>query len=130
MDDVRLVERLAVDENPLVHQLDVIARHADAALHVIHGDERGMAEDDDVAALHVFVGQQMLAQRVRRRIGQLVDDQVIAGEQGVVHRSGGDDERLRDGGGAEQQDQDRDGPLGHRVALRGLRLPTGRAGPA
>ena len=38
MDDVRLVQRLAVDEDLLVHQLDVIARHADAALHVIHVD--------------------------------------------------------------------------------------------
>ncbi len=62
-----------------------------------------MTKDDDVATLHVFIRQQVLAEGPRRRVRQLVDDQVIAREQRVVHGRSRNDKRLRDGGGAEQQ---------------------------
>ena len=79
MDNVRFLQRLAVHEDLLVDELDPIARQSDAALHVIHGDERGMLEHDDVAALHILIRQQVLAEGVCGRIRQLVHDQVVAG---------------------------------------------------
>ena len=43
-----------------------------------------MPEDDDVAALHVLIGQQVFADGIRGRIGQLIDDQVVAGVASVL----------------------------------------------
>ena len=39
-----------------------------------------MAEHDDVAALDVLIRQNMPAESAGRSVGQLVDDQMIAGE--------------------------------------------------
>ena len=50
--------------------------------------------------LHLRIGQQILADRTRRREGQLVHQQVVADQQGVFHGAGRNDERLHQRGGA------------------------------
>ena len=80
----------------------------------------GIAEDDDVAALDRPVRQQVLGDRSGRRIGELVDQQVVADEQRVLHGPGGDDEGLHQRGGAEQEQEDGDRPLGDKSPLRVL----------
>ena len=57
-------------------------------------------------------GRMCFGHRTGRRIGQLVDQQMIANQQRVLHRSGRDHERLHQRGGAKQQQDDGDGPFG------------------
>ena len=52
------------------------------------------------------------------RIGQFIHQQMVADEQRVFHRSGGDDEGLNQVRGAEQQQDDGDGPFRNETALR------------
>ena len=51
-------------------------------------------------------------------IGQLIHQQMIADQQRVFHGSGGNHEGLNQEGGAEQQQQNGDGPFGDRSARR------------
>ena len=119
---VRLGERLAVQIHHLVHQPDVIARHAHHALHVILLDVHRVAEHDDVAALRLRVRQQVARERSRRRVGQLVHQKVIAHHHRGVHGRRRHDEGLHQRGGAEQQDQDVQGPLMDEVPRRIRRI--------
>ena len=62
-------------------------------------------------------------------IGQLVHQQVIADQQRVFHGTGRNHEGLHQRGGAEQQEQDGDGPFGDGPARwLGLGYGRGRAG--
>ena len=54
----------------------------------------------------------------RRRVSQLIDQQVIADEQRILHGPGGNHERLHQCGGAEEQQDNGDGPLGDKAARR------------
>ena len=72
-------------------------------------------------SLGFFIGQDVLAEASRGRVGQLVHQQMIADEQRVFHGSGGNHEGLNQSGGAEQQQQNGDGPFGDGSA-RWLRL--------
>src|SRR5208283_166870 len=75
---------------------------------------------------HVLVGKQVLADQPGGRVGQLVHQQMVANQQCVFHRSRRYHERLYESCCAEQQQQDRDGPLGNgaapRIVLRCCRL--------
>ncbi len=53
---------------------------------------------------------------VRRRVCQLIHQQVVAHQQRVFHGAGGDDKRLQQIGGSEQQQDDRDAPFGDEAA--------------
>ena len=67
--------------------MNVVAGHAHHALDVVLLDVHRIAEHDDVAALGLGVGQQMLADGAGWRVGQLVHQQVIA-DQTVVSMDG------------------------------------------
>ena len=58
------------------------------------------------------IGEQVLVIGPARSVGQLVHQQMVADQQRVLHRPGGDDERLYQRRGAEQQQNDGDRPLG------------------
>ncbi len=51
---------MAVQDELLVDQADVVARKADGALHVILFDVQRITEDDDIAAADLAIGQQIL----------------------------------------------------------------------
>ena len=46
-----------------VHQTDAVARHADGALHECLPNIHGVTEHDDVSALHIGVGQDVMGNR-------------------------------------------------------------------
>src|SRR5713226_4440667 len=71
----------------------------------------GVAEHDDVAAPDIFVRQQMPGNGSRRRVSQLVNQQMISDQQRVFHRAGGNHERLHQGRGTEKKQDDGDGPF-------------------
>ena len=108
---VRLGLGHAVEDNDAVAQMDVVAGHADEALDqeevlglavgVRLGLGDGLDEDDDVAAPRLAVVNQRhpLGGRSER---DAVDDKVIADQQRLLHRSGGNDEVLREKGEDEQ----------------------------
>ena len=54
--DIRLIDRVAVKDQLLVPQADAVSRHADAALDESLFNVNGIAENDDVAALHILYG--------------------------------------------------------------------------
>ncbi len=127
MDLVWLLQLVAVEEHVLVLETDMVARDSHHALHEGLLDVDGIAEYDDVPAFHVLVGENILADRPSRRVGQLVDQQVVADQQRIFHRSGGDDEGLNQSRGSEQQQQNGNGPFRDHAArdiglgrLRGL----------
>ncbi len=62
--------------------------------------------------LHIFVRQEVLRHRPGRRVRQLVNQQMVADEQRVLHRPGGNYEGLHERGRAEQQQDDGHRPLG------------------
>ena len=123
-------DRLAVEVEHAVDHLDPIARQADQAL-----DELGLVdrvdEDDDVAALGLggeqpcvvaieeragVVGADVEAEPldpdrraggVRVAVGELVDEQEVANEQGVLHRAGRNPEGLEEQGAKHARDQQR-----------------------
>ena len=103
VEGVGLVDGLAVEDEPLVHEVDVVAGHADGALDVILLDIERVAEHDDVAAPHVAIRQQVAGNRPRRRVDQLVHQQVIADQQRPHHGGARYDEGLHQRGGGEQQ---------------------------
>ena len=109
---VRLVKRLAVEEERLVLQVEMVAGNAHGAFHEGLRDIHGVTEDDDVAALDLVVRQQVTRDRTGGRVGKLVHQQVIADQQGIFHGAGRDDESLHQGSGAEQEQDDGDRPLG------------------
>ena len=122
---VGLVHRLAVQDQLLVHEADVVAGNPDGALHVIFLDVQRIAEHDDVAAAHVAVRQQHGARAVLRSVNQLVHQHVVANQQRALHRSAGNHERLDQRGGREKQQDDGHRPLGDEPAVHVLRHGAG-----
>jgi len=98
---IRLLQGLAVKVHLLVHDPQAVAGNPDNALDEGLLDVDRVTEDNDVAALDRFIGQQILAHRAGGGVTQLVHQEVIADQQRVLHRAGGDDERLHQRGGAE-----------------------------
>ena len=92
--DVRFVERLTVDVDLLGSQLDGIAGQADDSLDEVTLRLVRILEDDNVTALDVTNRHDRAIEAGRRPEYELVDEQVVADEQVVLHRSGGDLERL------------------------------------
>ena len=56
-------------------------------------------------------GSNVLRDRSRRRVDQLIHQHVVAHQQRALHGSAGNDEGLHQRGGGEQQQDDGDGPL-------------------
>ncbi len=86
----------------------------------------GIAENDDVAAVDVFVRQQVPAHGAGGRIGQFVDQKVVADQQRILHRAGGNHEGLYQSGGAEKEKDDGDGPFGNKAPRLGSSGDGGR----
>ena len=88
---------------------DRVAGHADDALHEVGVGLQRIAEDDDVAALHV-PDRDETRHRIRglRSVDELVDDDVIADLEVVFHRSRRDLERLKDEDAGEVDEDDGD----------------------
>ena len=123
-------DRRAVEVEHAVDHLDPVARQADQAL-----DELGLVdrvdEDDDVAALGLggeqtgvvaveeragVVGADVEAEPldpdrraggVRVAVGEFVDEQEVADEQGVLHRAGRDPEGLEEEGAEHARNEQR-----------------------
>jgi hypothetical protein len=106
--DVGLVEGRAVDQHLLVAQLQRVAGQPDDPLDEVAIRLLGVLEDDDVTpADRVDRQQRPFGRAEGRREDELVHQQVIADEQVVLHRAGGDLEGLDDEGADEQRQDDR-----------------------
>ncbi len=148
VDLVRLLQRLSVDVDLAVADLDGLPRKPDHPLDVVLLRLLGKFEHDDVAALHVAHRQQRLldarekTERGHRRVGELVHHDVVADQKRRDHRAGRD-LRLLEGERAGEQDEDdaRDDRLEvvagnslgrvvrqHPVSLVGAGIIRGRAG--
>ena len=68
----------------------MIARDADHSLHERILNIDGVTEHDDIAAVHVLVGKDMLGDRPAGCIRQLIHEQMIANEERVFHGAGRD----------------------------------------
>ncbi len=104
---VRFVERLTVDVDLLGSQLDGIAGQADDSLDEVTLGLDRILEDDNVTPLDVTNGHDRAIEAGRRPEYELVDEQVVADEQVVLHRSCGDLERLHHPGAHEERENHR-----------------------
>ena len=128
------VGRLSVDEERLVADLHGVAGPGDRALdeHVAGVDVVArLLEDDDVAAVHVAVREEPRQRRQPRRVGELVDEQVVADEDRRLHRAGRDlvglDDERPDEEDEDAGDEERLVPLARRgVRGRARRRVRGR----
>jgi hypothetical protein len=114
--DWPLGDRLAVDAQHAADHLDAVSRKAHKALDDVGAAVAGLLEHHDVAARGFVAEQATLAQRraERRRmaadsIGELGDQDVVADQQGRLHRGRGDRERLAQHRAGHQHDGHDDG---------------------
>ncbi len=110
--DVRLLQLLPVAVHHPVAKVDVVAGNADDALHHIQARFRRREKDDDIAALNLPVRDHRARPPGFRGQGHAVDEDVVADEQGVLHRAGGDLEGLQVEGDDEQPDHQHQGHRG------------------
>ena len=73
-------------------------------------------------AFHFRVREEVLTNGAGWGVGELIDEKMIANQQGILHGSGGDDEGLHQRGSAEQEQENGDGPFGDGMARRFLFL--------
>ena len=100
-----IVDQLTIDEKLLVADLHNIAGNTDDALDEILAGIFGKLEDDNVVALRIVDGDDGLFDEGRLdAIDELVDQNVIADQQRVLHGTGRDFESL-DHKGADKQGQ-------------------------
>jgi hypothetical protein len=106
VDDVRgVLHLLAIQVELLVHHLQGVAGQAHAALHHIHPRLGEGPEDDDVPSLHRPPRQEALLQLRRLRpIEVPVDEEMVAHQEGLLHRPARDVEGLQDEGVGEAQE--------------------------
>ena len=148
---VRLVQRLPVDQHPalIVAARDPITRQPDDPLDVVL--LAGLADPDQVPQRPPDPGREprsvlgvlrcpsvgaaedhdLAAGRLPEVVDELVDQHPVAGHQGVLHRTGRDDERLQQEGAdqhrqAEGDHQQQRQLLPQRKAFTPLPLPAGR----
>src|SRR5215210_1449559 len=101
----RIFDRLAVDVELRVDDLDRVAAHGDAALDEVERRVLRRAEDDDVAALDTAERQQApLRPGGPGAVDEPVDEEVVADQEGVLHGAARDVEGLDDEGVGEQQE--------------------------
>src|SRR5213594_1041072 len=94
---VGLDERLAVDQHLVAADLHALARRRDDALDEVALLVLRILEHDDVAPPRIAQRRQVkLGQRQLGAVEELVDQDVVADEQGLHHRAGWDGERLHD----------------------------------
>jgi hypothetical protein len=55
-----------------------------------------VAENDDIPALDVGIGQQVSRDSARRRVGELVHEEMISDQESVFHRTAGNHESLNE----------------------------------
>ena len=96
----------AVDPELLVYDLDLVAGEPDTALDEIRGRALWRAEDHDVAAAHVPRGRQLTFSRRGGEPEQVsIDEEMVADQEGVLHRTARDVEGLdQEGVGETQKD--------------------------
>src|SRR5215472_1138642 len=102
VNDIRLAEQFPIDVHFLVHDLDAVAGQTDHALHEVLVFLVRKLENNNVAALKIAVGQNLLVPRTGAAEDKLVDQQVVANEQSAFHGSGGNLKSLHDEGRAKQ----------------------------
>lgn len=77
---IRFIESDPVSVDHAAIDFQPVAGHSDESLDQRRIDVRRIAEDDNVTVFRVFIRQQMLSEWPRWRIGQFVDNQVIANQ--------------------------------------------------
>src|SRR5262249_31908815 len=88
VDDVTLLQRNAVHINHLVAKAHAVPGQSDDALHQELGGVYGEIKDNDVPAVDLGVGEEPVLARQAGEM-QLVHQQKIANQQGVLHGTGG-----------------------------------------
>ncbi len=114
---IRLIRRVTVENKLFVNHSNAVSGKTDGALDIVLLDIERIAEHDDIAAAHIPVRQQVAGNLARRRINQLIHQQVIADKQRVFHGGSGDYKGLRQHGSSKKQQKDRYGPLRDKAAF-------------
>ena len=117
-DRVAVVLANSVDVHMLVDEPHMISGNGDHALDEVLLGIHGIAKDDDVLPLDTVVGHQPVPQS-RMSVVRLVDQQVIADQQGLLHRLGRYLERLHNKRNHEDRDHDGAGQRLERVQAGG-----------
>ena len=93
--NVRFRQRSAVHVHSPVDQAYAISRHSHHALHEVFAGMNRIVENDDISAVDRAVGQDMI-QKSTAAIAQLIHQQIIPDQQGVLHGLGGNLKSLDD----------------------------------
>jgi hypothetical protein len=123
MPGLQLVLTLAIEVDIALVQMQMVTWNPDHPLDQEHIGITGLQEDDDVAAMHGAITHKGRPVRRRRQI-HAVDQDMVADEQSLLHRAGGDDEVLKDEGEDEEAYHD-DGAVRCQGLERGLVMPRG-----
>ena len=99
--DLRLIDALAVAIEDAAGEMDVVTGKADDAFDEDHVGLAGFDEDDDVVNFGIAIGDEGHP-RSFGRVGDAIDEYVVADEEGLEHGAGRDDEILKD----EAEDED------------------------
>src|SRR2546430_784268 len=102
VDDIRLVDKLAVDIHGLVHDFHAVARQSDHTLHKMLMFLIGELENDDVAAFERPIREEFVVPSAGAPKNEFVDQQMIANQQSPFHGRGGNLEGLHNESGSEQ----------------------------
>jgi len=115
VDFIFLDDRLVIDVDLFVPDLNLLSFDGDDPLDKIFGQILGVFEDDDIMAPKIATGQENFFNiGVRGSIGQLVDEKEISDEKSWFHRASGDLEGL-DNKGHDKEDED--GCLGDELKI-------------
>src|SRR3984893_1687853 len=101
--DVGFHQSVAVDIHLPVDQADAVSRHADDALHKVLRGMHGIAKNNNVSPFYLPVRHEEVPQAASA-VAQFVDQEIVPDQQRVLHRFGGNLERLHD----ESNDKNRD----------------------
>src|SRR5712672_2462809 len=97
MDDVGLGHGDLVHEKDVIANLDRIAAHSGHALQEIQSPIQRELEGDDASPTHRPAGGQVPGSEGNRRaVKKLVEQDVVANQNGAFHRGGGNHRRLSD----------------------------------
>src|SRR6185437_2379294 len=128
---IGLVERYAIHIDPAVNQAKLVAWNANDSLDEMDAGIDGIVKHDDVAAANWPVRNDLVPEAVLTEV-EFVDEQIVANQQCILHRLGGNLKRLHNEGHHENRDYEGAGKrLDHLTPRRGrmgmLRLALGHA---
>lgn len=106
---VRLIQLFAIAIHHAVLKMNAVTGQTDNALHDIEPGLRRRNEDKDIAVTRLAIRNEFADPFRRRRQQNSADEDVVADQQGVLHRTGRDGESLQSEGNNEETRHQDDG---------------------